>query len=79
MQNELNMTVSPVCVKDGQQYAFVSFSDGSRTAEGRIPECKILSSSGFETHEVEQLERYMKRELTKLKKMAASIRLLDAL
>ncbi|MBQ9990947.1 MAG: hypothetical protein IJP31_08405 [Lachnospiraceae bacterium] len=79
MENELNMTVSAVCVKDGKQYAFVSFTDGKRMAEGKIPDCKILSNTGFETHEVEQQERYMKRELTSLKKMAAGIRLLDAL
>ena len=79
MENELNMTISAVCVKDGKQYAFVSFTDGKRTAEGKIPECRILSNTGFEVHEVEQLERYMKRELTQLKKMAAGIRLIDAL
>lgn len=76
--NEMNMLVSPVCVKDGKQYAFVSFSDGKRSAEGKIPECKIVSSFGFDQEEVEQLENYMKRELTKLKKMAAGIRMIDA-
>lgn len=73
MDNAMNMTVSPVCSKDGRQYAFVSFTDGDRTAEGRIPECKIISSKGFRSEEVEQLEDYMKRELTQLKKMAAGV------
>lgn len=79
MEKEMKMTVSPVCVKDGQQYAFVAFTDGKRQAEGKIPECRILSNTGFTEEEVEQLETYMKRELTKLKKMAAGIRLIDAL
>ncbi|MBQ7924769.1 MAG: hypothetical protein IJ335_00560 [Lachnospiraceae bacterium] len=78
MEKSMNMTVSPVCSKDGKQYAFVSFTDGPRTAEGRIPECKILSAKGFTPEEIEQLENYMKRELTRLKKMAAGIRILDA-
>uniref|UniRef100_UPI0040561F40 hypothetical protein n=1 Tax=Acetatifactor sp. TaxID=1872090 RepID=UPI0040561F40 len=74
----MNMMVSPVCVKDGKQYAFVSFVDGEKVADGKIPDCKIISSIGFTQTEVEGLETYMKRELTQLKKMAAGIRVLDA-
>ena len=78
MNQEMNMSVSPVCVKNGEKYAFVSFTDGERTAEGKIPDCKILASNGFTLAEVEQLEAYMKRELTQLKKLASGIRLFDA-
>lgn len=78
MENELTMSVSPVCVKDGNKYAFVSFADKDRFAEGKIPSCEIVSNQGFSEAEVEQLEAYMKRELTRLKKMAAGIRVLDA-
>lgn len=42
MNDELKMSVSPVCVKEGQKYAYVSFTDGERNAEGRIPECTII-------------------------------------
>ncbi|MBQ8592072.1 MAG: hypothetical protein IJ485_04935 [Lachnospiraceae bacterium] len=76
--HELNMSVSPVCVKDGKQYAFVTFSDGKRLAEGKIPACKIISNDGFGKDEVEQLEAYMHKELQQLKKMAAGIRIIDA-
>lgn len=79
MDGTMNMSVSPVCVKDGEKYAFVTFTDGKRTAEGKIPECKIMFSEGFTEEEVLQLQDYMKRELTNLKKMAASIRMLDAI
>ena len=78
MENAVNMSVSPVCVKDGEKYAFVTFSDGERQAEGKIPACTIISNKGFSNEEVEQLEDYMRRELTQLKKMAAGIHLLDA-
>lgn len=74
----MNMSVSPICMKDGEKYAFVSFTDGKRTAEGKIPACKIMSSNGFTEEEVAQLEDYMKNELAKLKRMAAGIRLIDA-
>ena len=72
------MSVSAVCVKDGEKFAFVSFSDGNRVAEGKIPECKIVSNKGFTDDEVGMLELYMKSELRQLKKMAAGVRLIDA-
>lgn len=79
MNKELKMSVSPVCVKDDKQYAFVAFTDETREAEGRIPECVIISNKGFTEEEVNSLEDYMRRELKSLKKMAAGIRLIDAL
>lgn len=72
------MTVSPICVKDGHRYAYVSFTDGERSAEGKIPECKIVSSTGFTENEVEQLETYMRNELAELKRIAAGINVMDA-
>ena len=78
MNQDLNMSVSPICQKDGVRYAFVSFTDGERTAEGKIPECKIISNKGFSEDEVAQLESYMQGELPKLKRMAAGINVLDA-
>lgn len=78
MKDELMMSVSPICAKDGKKYAFVSFTDGERTAEGKIPDCKIVSNKGFTQSEAEQLEQYMQSELPKLKRMAAEIRILDA-
>ena len=79
MSQEVKMSVSPVCTKDNKQYAFVSFSDEKRMAEGKIPDCKIISNQGFSEEELIQLEDYMRRELRTLKKMAAGIRLIDAL
>ena len=90
---EMNMSVSPVCQKDGKQYAFVTFvandesehaasvkatSVKAKMAEGRIPECKIIHNDGFDEAEVLFLETYMKRELTRLKKMASSVSVLGA-
>ncbi len=77
MSDELKMSVSPICAKDGKKYAFVSFTDGTRTAEGKIPDCTIISSHGFLETETKQLESYMKRELSQLKKMAAGINVMD--
>jgi len=78
MNDELKMSVSPICIKDGNRYAFVNFADGNRTAEGKIPDCKILSNKGFSEQEITQLEEYMKKELPNLKKMAAGVNVLGA-
>lgn len=78
MNHEVQMSVSPVCMKDGERYAYVSFVDGERVAEGKIPECKLVSNKGFSIEEAEQLEAYMRSELASLKRMAAGIRVFDA-
>lgn len=78
MSDELKMSVSPICNKDGKKYAFVSFTDGSRTAEGKIPDCKIISNKGFSEDEIRQLEDYMNQELPQIKKMAAGINILHS-
>lgn len=78
MNDELKMSVSPVCMKDGSKYAYVSFTDGTRNAEGKIPECTIIRNDGFSAEEIEQLEDYMRRERTQLKKMAAGINVMNS-
>ena len=79
MEQELNMSVSPVCMKDGEKCAYISFSDVIRSAEGRIPDCKIITNKGFSPEEVAQLENYMSMELASLKRIAAGIRLIDVI
>lgn len=79
MQDELKMSVSPICEKDGKRYAFVTFSDGGRFAEGKIPECEMISNRGFSEEEIEKLKEYMQKELPQLKKMAAGVNVFGAL
>lgn len=76
---ELTMTVSPICVVEGQKKAFVNFNDGKRNAEGEIPACIISKASGFTDEEKTQLEDYMRANLGMLKKMAANIDVLAAM
>ena len=78
MNDTINMSVSPVCEKDGKRYAFVTFSDGERFAEGKIPDCKIISNQGFDADEIEKLEEYMKNELANLKKIASGVNVFGA-
>lgn len=73
------MSVSAVCQNEkGDKYAFVTFTDGVRTSEGRIPECRILKNDGFAEIEVTQLEKYMREHLRELKKMSAGIDIFSA-
>jgi len=76
---DMSLKVSPVCSKDGEKFAYVTFSEGNRSAEGKIPDCKIISSTGFDEGEVGMLEMCMKQNLLQLKKMAAGIRLFDVI
>ena len=78
MSNELSISVSPICEKDGKKYAFVSFVDGDKRAEGKIPECKIVTNNGFLEDDIKMLELYMKNDLARLKRMAASVNVIGA-
>lgn len=77
-QGELTMTVSAVCEKNDRKIAYVTFSDGVKTAEGIIPECTMEKNDGFTDDEVEQLIAYMRSELPRLKKMASQINVMSA-
>ena len=76
---ELTMSVSGICKKDGRKLAYVTFSDAKRKAEGIIPDCRITEQSGFTEEETGQLELYMKMNLAQLKKQAAAISPLRAM
>ena len=75
---ELSLSVSSICERNGEKIAYVSFSDGKREAEGEIPACIITKHSGFTDEEVLELQQYMQANLVELKKMASKINVLDA-
>ncbi len=68
--DELQMQVSPICNKNGEKLAYVTFSDSVRRAEGEIPKCIINSNTGFSEEEKSALEDYMKQNLKMLKDLA---------
>ena len=76
---EINMKVSAICRNEsGEKYAFVTFSDGVREAEGVIPKCEINRNQGFADIEIQQLEKYMQDNLDELKKMSAEVDIFSA-
>lgn len=69
---EMELIVSPICTDDkGEKYACVTFKEGERIAEGRIPECTIGKNIGFSNEETEGLRQYLITNLAFLKKTAA--------
>ncbi len=79
--DEMKMTVSPICTdKTGKKkYAYVTFTDGKKYAEGKIPDCEITENRGFTEEEVAGLHFYMKTNLKELKHIASQINVFEAL
>lgn len=78
MQDEMKMSVSSIVSKEGRREIYVLFSEGSRSAEGRISDYRIIHSNGFTQEEVAMLELYMRREKDTILRMAKNINVLDA-
>lgn len=76
-QQAMTMSVSPICVKDGEKYAFVRFADGGKACEWTIPEVKLSSNDGFSEEELSGLKFYVKNNMADLKRMAAQINLFE--
>lgn len=62
MNGKMNMSISQIFQKDGKPTAFVLFSEGRKSAEGKIPDCTIISNDGFSEKEVKALELYLKMQ-----------------
>ena len=67
MNGKMDMSISQIFQKDGKPTAFVLFSEGRKSAEGKIPDCTIISNDGFSEKEVKALELYLKMQESILK------------
>lgn len=76
---EMKMTISGIVPKDGRRHIYVVFEDGSRRAEGSVPDCVIEKNQGFSEEEVKMLELYMKQNLDMIREHAKLIHPLKAL
>ena len=73
MSQELRMTISGIVPKEGRKHIYVVFEDGSRRAEGSVPDCVIEKNPGFSEEEVSMLELYMKQNLDMIREHAKLI------
>jgi hypothetical protein len=56
----MEMIVSGFVGSEDDRHICIMFIDGQKSAEGSVPECKIIKNHGFEPDEVEQLETYLR-------------------
>lgn len=75
----MNMQVSGVCSRGEEKIAYVLFEEETRSAEGVIPECKIVRNKGFSPEEVDRLEEYMRDNLGMLKRHASEVNPISAM
>lgn len=75
---EMEMSVSPIVRKGNQKYIYVMFREGVRTAEGRLPDGKIISNQGFSEDETAALELYLKSDKDRIVAMAKKVNAMDA-
>ena len=76
--DEAKMSVSQIFRKDGQKTVYVEFTDGKRHAEGRLPDCRILSGKGFTEEETRALEDYLRSEQETILQTAGKINVMKA-
>lgn len=78
MSDAMNMSVSGVINKDGKKIIFVLFTEGTRSAEGIIPDCKIHTNNGFSEEEIAGLEAYLVSEQDSIAQMAKKVNVMKA-
>ena len=73
--DDVKMQVSGICIRENRKTAYVTFSveTEDKYSEWMIPECRMTTNRGFTDEETAQLELYIKMNMGKLKKKAASI------
>ncbi len=78
MGGEMKMSVSSIVSKDGKREVYVLFSEGERSAEGRLSDYKIIHQKGFSQEEAEALRDYMKQEKDAILQMAKKVNVMNA-
>lgn len=78
MNGKMNMSISQIFQKDGKPTALVLFSEGRKSAEGKIPDCTIISNDGFSEKEVKALELYLKMQQESILKTAKEVNIMKA-
>lgn len=78
MNSEIKMSVSSMTRSGDEKAIYVLFQDGDKTAEITAPEGKLVSGSGFDDAEIEQLIAYVKREQETIYALAKNVNPLKA-
>ncbi len=69
----MKVVVSGVSQREDKKVAYVLFEDGDFSAEGIIPDCKIIANKGFSDEKISDLEEFMRNHIMELKNKAVEI------
>ena len=78
IDSSLRMTYSAILRdKENKKLVRVTFERGSgkdvQTAEGVLPDCRIVKQNGYSSEEIESLEAYLRNNLSQIMDMAKAI------
>ncbi len=62
MSEELKMSVSSLTRTKDNKAVYILFTDGNKSAELSLPECKVINNNGFTDEEVAGLKFYIKND-----------------
>lgn len=62
MNETVNMSVSSMTRHGDDKIVYILFTDGDKTAEFTLPECKMLGNRGFLEEEINNLKDYLVNE-----------------
>lgn len=72
-REEMKMTYSGIIEANGKKKISIAFEAGDALAEGFIPDCKIIKSTGFAEDEIVMLEKYLQMNQMEIIKKAKEI------
>lgn len=78
MNESVEMSVSSMTRHGDNKAIYVLFTDGDKTAEFTVPDCALLSNSGFADDEIQQLQEYVENEQEYIFSIAKGINPLKA-
>lgn len=62
MNDQIRMSVSSMTRTESKKGVYVLFTDGNKSAEFVLPDCKLIDNRGFSDEEVAQLLDYVDNE-----------------
>lgn len=78
MSPDINMSVTQIFKKNNSTYYFVSFTEGKKMAEFRLPEVKLTYNVGFDQSETEALALYVRQTNEQIYDMAKKVNVMKA-
>ena len=79
MSEELRMSVSSMTRTKDSKAVYILFTDGEKSAELTLPECKVISNKGFTDEEIAGLKYYISSDRETIYAMAKKVNPMKAM